>query len=101
MGGEGERDRIGMREGGAGGRSITVIDKPDLRISLPGGCYITTVRHKQTHIYAHDVHRNMQTHKHMQRCAHERTTIIHPSGNVSDIDIDADLKLEKLGNSGS
>lgn len=40
MGGEGEGDRIGMREGGARDRSISVIGRRDLRTCLPGGYYI-------------------------------------------------------------
>lgn len=62
LGGEGEGDRIGMREGGAEDWSITVIDRlNDLRISIPGGRYITRVAS-----CGHMKSNHTQMHKHIQ-----------------------------------
>lgn len=49
VGGEGDRDGIGMREGGAEDWSITMIDRLYLRIIIPGGYGATSLQTAQAH----------------------------------------------------
>lgn len=49
VGGEGERDQIGMNKGGAEHWSIPLIDSLDVKMSVPRGCYITSHRYSLTH----------------------------------------------------
>lgn len=83
MGGEGEGDRIEMREGGVKGRSITMIDK--LRISVPGGNYITTVGDKQTCAFTHDAHTHTTNKKYTH--ANNRHTQTHALTYTTDLNM--------------